>query len=173
MSGRIFPLGLILCVAAAPIAGCSLTQKQTVDFAQFKAAKKLSLVDRGPGGDGTADVKRSAEVSDAHVIAQVTALLDANARDWKEVPFSKPCLRFTLSATTQTEIAEWVSFEPGYDATAEVYIQKNRFYTHISMETFQRLLVIFGARDWLENPPADRADRAGQGATAQQPRPQR
>ena len=40
MSGRIFPLGLILCVAAAPIAGCSLTQKQTVDFAQFKAAKK-------------------------------------------------------------------------------------------------------------------------------------
>ena len=113
-------------------------------------------MDRGSGGDGTADVKRTAEVSDAHVVAQVTALLDANARDWKEVPFSKPFLRFTLSATTQTETAEWVSFEPGYDATSAVYIQKNGFYTHIGVETFQRLLVIRTATGSKTRLPTER-----------------
>jgi hypothetical protein len=119
------------------------------------------------------DVKRSADVSDARVIAEVAALLDANAKDWKEVPFSKPTLRFTLWATTPTGVADWASFQPGYDANAGVYVQKNQWCTHISVETFQRLLTIFGARDWPENPPVARTDRAGPDATAQQPRQQR
>ena len=156
MSGRIFPLGLILCVAAA--ANRRVFADAEADGGLCPVQGSQKALARGPRFGRRRNCGRKADgrsLRSPHVVAQVTALLDANARDWKEVPFSKPCLRFTLSATTQTETAEWVSFEPGYDATSAVYIQKNGFYTHISMETFQRLLRDF-RRPRLARKPACR-----------------
>ena len=159
----------LVCAAGSLIVGCSLFQTQSAaDFSQFRAAQKLTLGDRGPDSDGNVQVKRSADVSDAHAIAEVTALLAA-AKDWKEVPLSRPSLRFTLWATGPTEVADWASFQPMADPRQGICVQKNELYSYISIETFQRLLTIFGAAGWLENPPAG---YIGQGAAAVPPRRQ-
>jgi hypothetical protein len=171
MSTRISSVLTTVCTLAALMAGCSLFRSRTaVDFTDFRTAKKLWFGDRGLGSNANLDIKRSAEITDPHLIADATTLLETNAKGWKEVAFSQPALRFTLWAATEEGAAHWASFQPGYDASGAVYIQKDHYYTQISADTFQRLLMIFGARDWPATVPVATAARAGQGPNDQPPR---